>query len=102
MNIRARIALERVPLVRAPPWAGQPCGGWVAGILYPHVGRLNCRMLAKVRADQPTVPGPVVFGVRRRVNADETFAAADEPLERCLLRLVEHIPGRAQENHHVV
>jgi len=59
-------------------------------------------MLAKISADQPAVPGPIILGVRRRMDADEALAPADEALERGLLRVVQHVARRTQEDHCIV
>src|SRR6478752_6860628 len=55
-------------------------------------------MLAKIRAHQRSVPSPVVFGVGRRVDADEAAAPANEALEGRLLVVIEHVARRAQKD----
>ena len=61
----------------------------------------DARVVAEVGADEPAVPRPVVLGVRRGVNARVAAAGPDVALERGLLGGVEHVAGRAQEDHYV-
>ena len=56
----------------------------------------------KLRADEAAVPGPVVLGVGRRVDADPAAARADVPLEGRLLGVVEDVTRRQQEDDRVV
>src|SRR6478609_193913 len=102
VHLRPWIALEGVPLVRAVPRIRQPGRRRAGSVFHDHVGGLNRWVLAKIGPDEPAVPGPVVLRVRRRVNADEAFARADEALEGRLLGVVEHVARRTQENHRVV
>src|SRR4051812_7225068 len=63
-----------------------------------HRCSLDLRMAGEIGADQLAVPGPVVLGIARRMDADEPTTGPDIPLERRLLLRVENISGRAQEN----
>ena len=64
--------------------------------------RLDLRMPRRPGADEPPVPRPVALGVGGRVDADVAVAGADVGLERGLLRRVEHVAGREQEDDGVV
>ena len=59
-------------------------------------------MAAEVRAHQLPVPGPAVLRVGGRVDARVAAAPAHVALECALLRIVEHVTGREQEDHRVV
>jgi hypothetical protein len=60
------------------------------------------RVALEVGADEPAVPGPVVLRVGRGVDARVAAARLDVALERGLLRGVEGIPGRGEEDDRVV
>ena len=64
--------------------------------------RLDRRVAVEVGADQAAVPGPVVLGVGRGVDAGVAAARADVVLERGLLRVVERVAGRGEEHDRVV
>ena len=66
------------------------------------VADLHRRMDVEHVPDHLRVPGPVVFGVRRGVNADEAAARPDVALERGLLLVVEDVAGGAEEDHRLV
>src|SRR4026208_482648 len=59
-------------------------------------------MPAEVVPDKLSVPGPVVFGVGCRMNADEAAAALNQLLECRLFAGVEDISGSAEKNHRLV
>ncbi len=61
--------------------------------------RLNVGMTGEIGSDQPSVKRPVVFSVGRRMDADKTSAASDEPLEGRLLSAVQDVAGRREEYH---
>ncbi len=63
---------------------------------------LRFRVTEEVRADEPSVPGPVVLRVGRGMDPDVAAAVADVSLERGLLVGVEHVAGRRQEHDRVV
>ena len=56
-------------------------------------------MTGKVCAHEPAIESPVVFGVCRRVHADESVPGADVALEGGLLGAVEHVAGGGHEHH---
>src|SRR5881296_2103026 len=55
-------------------------------------------MTLEVGADELTIPRPVIFGIRRRMDPDEPTAETDESFERRLFNGIEDVPGRVQEN----
>ena len=57
-----------------------------------------CGWLVELRAGELAVPRPVVLGVGGGVDADPAAARLDVALERVLLRVVEDVAGRAQED----
>src|SRR5688572_17055690 len=59
-------------------------------------------MPAEIVSDKPAVPGPVVFGIGCRMNADESAAALNKLFECRLLPGVEDVTGCVEENHHPV
>src|SRR5262245_28373729 len=95
----ARIRSEVVPLVRSPPFGRQRRGRWMRTVFDCHPRGLNCRMALKVGSDKPAVPGPIVFGVSGRMNADKTSTFADVAFERRLLLTVERVSRGVQKNN---
>src|SRR5438034_10251143 len=59
-------------------------------------------MTLEVRADEPAIPRPVIFGVRSRMDADESASTVDECFKRRLFHGVQDIPGRVQEDDDTV
>src|SRR5687768_6598263 len=59
-------------------------------------------MAGEVGADERAVKRPIVFGVGRRMHADKTAAATNEPLERGFLRRIQHIARRRQKHDDLV
>ena len=59
-------------------------------------------MTAEVGADEASIPGPLVLGVRGRMDARVAAAAPDESLEGCLLGRLEHVARREQEHDRAV
>ena len=109
VHVVARIGAEVVPLVLAHPAAREVLGGRRAAVLDAD-GRLlvllidagHAGVVAEVRAHEPAVERPVVLRVRCGVHARVAAAAADVGLEGGLLRGVQDVAGRAQEDHDVV
>src|SRR5207247_10757171 len=56
------------------------------------------RMAVEVGARQSTVPRPVVLGVCGRMHADVSAARLDVALEDILLRWIQHVARRTQED----
>ena len=103
MHLAARVGAEVVPLVGALPARLEARGGGVRGVLdLDGRGRRARRVVGEVGADQLAVPGPVVLGVRGRVDAGEPAAALDVALEGALLGLVEHVTGGGEEDDDLV
>ena len=102
VDVAARVGAVVVPLVKAAPAVRQVLGGRM--VLVGDLDRrlLLRRVLLEVRADEVAVERPVVLGVGRRVDPDVSATVGDVVLERVLLPLVEHVTGRAQEDHRVV
>jgi hypothetical protein len=59
-------------------------------------------MALKIGSDKPAVPGPIVFGIRRRMNAGETAAVAYVAFKRRLLPAIENIARGIQENKSLI
>src|SRR5438477_2616019 len=55
-------------------------------------------MAVEVGAGQSAVPRPVVLGVRGGMHADVSAARLDVALEDILLRRIQHLPRRTQED----
>jgi hypothetical protein len=66
-------------------------------ILNADRGALDLGVVHKVGADEPPVPGPLIFGIACRVDADKTAAGADIAFEGGFLVCVEDVPGGAEE-----
>ena len=96
----ARIGPVDVPLVGALECIGPAGHARMILRFVAHDGFLDRRVRLEVRADQVAVPGPVVLRVAGRVDADVAAAILDEALEGLLLRRVEHVAGRVQEDDH--
>ena len=78
-------------------------GGRVRGVLdLDGRGRGARRVVVEVGADEVAVPGPVVLGVGRRVDAGVAAAGLDVALERGLLGRVEHVTGGGEEDDDLV
>ena len=97
----AGISPEVVPLVRSRPSGRQMRRRRVASI-DDQRGLLDCRMIQEVRPDETPVPRPVVLGIGRRVDPDETAALLDVALEGRLLFGVEYISAGVQEHDDAV
>ena len=94
--------LEVVPLVDAAPGGRDAGRGGLVGVLdLDRRGRRSGRVVAEVAAEHLAVPGPRVLGVGRGVDADVAAARLDVVLERGLLRVVEDVAGRGEEDHDV-
>ena len=102
MHLAARVRLVVVPFVRAGPARGQVRRGGKSPVEHGDIRFLNMRMALEIRADQLAIPGPFVFGVRRRVYADISAALLDVALEGRLLVVIQHIAGRIQKHHRAV
>ena len=98
----ARIRLKVVPLVAARPAPRYARHRWMSGVLDLYGRVLNVGVTGEIRAHQSTVERPVVLGVGCRMHADKSPAAANEPLERRLLRAVQDIARRRQEHHRLI
>src|SRR4030095_14939278 len=57
------------------------------------------RMAAEPRANQTTVPRPIVLGVTGGVNADVTATSPNVTFERGLLSGIEDVARRREKNH---
>jgi len=55
-------------------------------------------MTIEIGSHELTVPWPCVFGIRGRVDADESPSAPDESLERRLSVAIEDITRRIEED----
>ena len=97
VNIATGIAAVCIPLITSLPAHRQMPGRWMHAIGDNDGCVLNSRMRLEVCADKPAVPRPIVFGVGRSVNAQESAAASNVTLERCLLIVVEDVAGRVQK-----
>ena len=93
--------LEVVELVFALEARGEPSRRHVRRVEYAvaafaHVG--IARMAVEVRARQSAVPRPVVLGVRGGMHADVSASRLDVALEDILLRWIQHVARRTQED----
>ena len=98
MHRVAGVVCVVVPFVHAAPTAGKRRRGRVRIVRDKHRGLLYVRVAGEIRANQPAVPRPIVFRVGRRMDADETAAPGNIVFEGGLLRSVQHIARRVQEN----
>jgi len=94
----ARIHPVIVPLVRAQPASGKHGCRRVHSVDYANFGGLYVRVTIEVRADQLAVPGPLILGVGRSVNADKPSSALNKALKCGLLVWVEYVSRRVEEN----
>src|SRR5690606_24742708 len=98
-----RVVPERVPLVRPLPLRGQVVGRGVGRVLDDDGRRRSPgRVAGEVGADEAAVPGPVVLGVARGVDAGVAATVLDVLLERRLLLVVEDVTGRREPDDDVV
>ena len=102
VHIAARVRLVIVPLVRACPALRQMRRGGKCPVEHGNIGLLNVRVAFEIAPHKLAVPGPAVFGIRRRMHADIPAAFPDVPLESRLLLVVQHIACRVQEHHRAV
>ena len=78
--------------------AGSPLvEGWLR-LVTRIAARWICGWLRKRVPSSRAVPRPAVLRVRRRVDAGETASAADEALERGLLRVAQDVAGGEEED----
>src|SRR5687767_5683401 len=63
---------------------------------------LNYRVAGEIRADEPSVPRPVVFRISGRMNAHESTSVPNEILECRLFGRIQHITCRTVEHHHPI
>src|SRR5215208_4170862 len=96
-RLAARAARVIVELIGDPP--GDRGGGAERTREAHDAGLQAGRMALELRPEELPVPGPVVSGVGRRMDAEVTAARFDESLEGPLLRAVEDIAGRVDEAH---
>src|SRR2546421_365800 len=93
--------LEVVELVLAIEASGQAFRRYVRRIEHPVAARTYvgiAGMAVEVRAGQSGVPRPVVLGVRGGVPADVAAARLDVALEDVLLRRIQDVTRRIQED----
>src|SRR5215211_7162266 len=88
-RLAARAAREIVELVRDPPRHRR--GGAERTSEAQDAGLQAGRMALELRPEELPLPGPVVSGVGRRMDAEVTAGRFDESLEGPLLRAVEDI-----------
>src|SRR5699024_1620641 len=102
VDVAARVLAVVVPLVGTVPRHRQVVGGGVHVVDDVHVGVGRSRRVAgEVGADELAVPGPVVLGVARGVDAGVTAAVLDVSLEGGLLLIVEHVAGGGEPDDDV-
>lgn len=96
---RARVSMEAVPLIRSWPSRGKHARRLVRAILHDDGCGLHGWMTDEPRTDHVREPRPIMLRVACRMDASESAASLDEPLERNLLTWLEHIAGGRQEDH---
>src|SRR5437870_12931552 len=97
--------LEVVELVLATEASGQALCRYVRRVEHSVAARAYvgiAGMAVEVRAGQSAVPRPVVLGVRGGVHADVAAARLDVALEDVLLRRIEDVTPRIQEDDRAV
>ncbi len=99
---RPRVGREVVPLVHARPRPRERCGRRMAAIGDRDRCALDVWVTREPRSEEPAVPGPVVLGVRGRMNADEAAAGTDEALESSLLGAGQDVAGRGEKHDGLV
>src|SRR6202041_4218977 len=67
--------------------------------LYVRKAIMNTRVIEKISAYHPSVPVPVIFTVRRRMDADKAAPRLDIPLQRHPLPVIQYIARGTQEDH---
>ena len=93
--------LEVVELVFALEVRGEPFRRHVRRVEYAVAAFADVgitRMAVEVRARQSAVPRPVVLGVGGGVHADVSAPRLDVALEDVLLRRIQHVARRTQED----
>src|SRR6266478_3884242 len=93
----AGVAAKVVPFVGALPNRGDALRRGVTPVLDADGRALDLWVAGEVGADEPAIPGPLVLGVARRVDADKPAAGADIAFEDGFLVCVEDVPGGAEE-----
>src|SRR6266436_282206 len=73
----ARVAAKVVPFVDAHPNRRESLRRGVTQVLDADGGALDLWVAGEIGADEPAIPGPLVLGVARRVDADKPAAGAD-------------------------
>src|SRR5438132_1509037 len=97
--------LEVVELVLATEASGHASRRYVRRVEHSVAARAYvgiAGMAVEVRAGQSAVPRPVVLGVRGGVHADVAAARLDVALEDVLLRRIEDVTPRIQEDDRAV
>ena len=56
-------------------------------------------MIVEVGPHESFVPGPIEFGIRRRMDSDKSSAALDESFKCGLLHAVKDVSRRIEEDH---
>ena len=102
VHAAARIAPEIVPLVGSLPPGRQADARRVRTIFDDEACRLDRWMILEPGAEHTAVERPGVARICRRMDAEEAAPAADIALEGSLLICVEHVSGRAEEDHRCV
>src|SRR5690606_26182444 len=103
VDLAAHVRLVAVPLVRPVPLEGQVRGGGMHAVGDVDGAVRGARGVAgEVGPDELSVPGPVVLGVARGVDAGVAAAALDVLLESSLLRVVQHVTRGGEPDDDVV
>src|SRR5690625_3169453 len=87
-----------VPLVRPLPYLRKMNRRRMIPILNYNDRLLNPWMTLKITSNQSPVPIPVIFSIGRRMNSDKSSAFLNKFFKGLLLRFVQNIAGRIQEN----
>ena len=91
LDARARIVAKVVPFIGSLPILRQTPGRWMAKVDDLCGCPLNGWMTVEVCANQISIPGPVIFCIRCRVNADKSSSLANESFQGCLLVDIEDV-----------
>src|SRR5690606_28541805 len=88
-----------LPHVPSRPLFGKVLYGWMRDIgLFQH-GILLLGVADKVTADQPAVPSPIVFSIRRAMNTHIAPARLNIAFKSCFLIMIKQIARRTQEHN---